>query len=174
MDPNTAINWLTWANALHIGGPVLTAALVYLAHLRGWLGTPQGQADLKDGEAILTAALDIAKNSRHPASNAVASGLQTMVTDAQKIAIPPTSAPVIKALSALALFLLLGLGINAKAADPIAGWCAGPSFGGGTTLYQGQKSGNVLPVNFVYGDVAYAFYTGSWTGGVFQPAWFQI
>lgn len=176
MNPSTVLNTITWLHgAFGIGGATLGAALMWIAHMRGLLGTAKGQADLKDAETILSAAADIAGVSTHPKAAQAVVGLTAILNDADKLAIPPTPASTINKAAALILLALL------LAGSAHAAWLAGPGAFAETSLATVSKSDlSLQSVTDALGGFQYTAYTGSYvavtgTGAVqyeFQANWY--
>ena len=173
----TALNWLSWLNAhMGIGGAAVTGALVWIASIRGWLGTPAGQATLDDAEKILPAALDIIAVNfpTHAASPSVSAGLTTIIEDAKKLATLPPASPASPAsgVGAGPKALLLFLGLAALAGTAHAGWLVGPGVWTGVGGYQAGGNSLLDPVATKAGGLDVNYYYGTWNNNVFTPTFY--
>ena len=133
----------------------------------GWLKSPQGKAIGQDVHAALDLAVKTLADSGHPASD---DAIQTI--KAITAALPEPDAPSGGKAAALVLAFMLAASIGrADVTLPVNGWTAGPSLWAGASLYQADSAGQLVPMQSTLGGVAYSFYTGTWQGDTFTPAY---
>ena len=164
-------------------GAFLREISAFLLKVITLLKSPTGQKEIKDVATLAADFQQAATDAGHPAPAQVNQAVNTILAALPVTQIQPPQPTVPKAPLILLAFLLAGAGIahadvappvglTAPAPTAIAGWCAGPGFGAGTSLYQANKSYALNPANYVYGAATYGLYLGSWDDGVFTPTWF--
>lgn len=144
---NTYVGYLNWATFFHVGGSLVPALLIWIAHIRGWLGTQAGMADLNDAETILGAAKDIlltngGEASKHPGLGTAVTVLNVGIADAKAAAVPPVAPTIPPAAKMLVLGLLfLGMAGIMRADTAWNEFDLGGNFGAGGAVYGIQPGG---------------------------------